>query len=162
MRIERIIYRPIGIIYSSFKNIEGVPIQPAGANGIKGRIKLFKKYSDGLMNLEGFSHIILIYHFHLSRGYSLKVIPFLRDQEQGVFATRAPMRPNQIGISVVKVNKVQKNIIDISNVDIVNGTPLLDIKPYAGFFDNVKDEKIGWLSGNIYDINKIKSDKRFK
>ncbi|MFZ0455648.1 MAG: tRNA (N6-threonylcarbamoyladenosine(37)-N6)-methyltransferase TrmO [Ignavibacteriaceae bacterium] len=161
MKVNQIIYKPIGIVYSPFKSIEGVPIQPAGADGIKGKIKIYTKYSEGLMNLGGFSHIILIYHFHLSKGYSLKVIPFLKDQEQGVFATRAPKRPNQIGISVVKVNNIHENIIDISNVDIVDGTPLLDIKPYAGFFDNVKNEKNGWLSGKSRDVNKIKSDKRF-
>ncbi len=157
-----IIYKPIGIIHSPFKNIEGVPIQPAGANGIKGKVKVYKKYLKGLMNLEGFSHIILIYHFNLSKGYSLKVIPFLLDTEQGVFATRAPKRPNQIGISVVKVEKIQENIIDIMNIDVVDGTPLLDIKPYASLFDNVKNEKMGWLSGKINDVHKIKSDKRFK
>lgn len=157
-----IIYKPIGIIYSPFKNTEGVPIQPAGADGIKGKVKVYKKYSNGLMNLIGFSHIILIYHFHLSNGYSLKVIPFLKDREQGVFATRAPKRPNQIGISIVKVENIKENIINISNVDIVDRTPLLDIKPYASFFDNVKDERNGWLSGKINDIYNIKSDKRFK
>ncbi len=162
MKVNQTIFKPIGIINSPFKSIKGVPIQPAGANGIKGRIKLFKKYSEGLKNLEGFSHIILIYHFHLSKGYSLKVIPFLKNQEQGVFATRAPKRPNQIGISVVKIENIKDNIIEISNVDMVNGTPLLDIKPYASFFDNVKNEKIGWLAGKMNDINKIKADKRFK
>ena len=162
MKVNQIIYKPIGIIYSPFKSIEGVPIQPAGANGIKGKVKVYKKYLNGLMNLEGFSHIILLYHFHLSRGYSLKVIPFLKNQEQGVFATRAPKRPNQIGISVVKINKIEGNIINISNIDIINGTPLIDIKPYASFFDNVKNEKNGWLSQNINNVNKIKSDKRFK
>ena len=115
-----------------------------------------------MKNLEGFSNIILIYHFHKSKGYSLKVIPFLKNSEQGVFATRASKRPNQIGISVVKVTKIKENIIDITNVDIVNGTPLLDIKPYASLFDNVKNEKIGWLSEKIKNIHKIKSDKRFK
>jgi tRNA (adenine37-N6)-methyltransferase len=160
--VNQIIYKPIGIIYSPFKSIEGVPIQPAGADGIKGKIKLYKKYSNGLMNIGGFSHIILLYHFHLSKEYSLRIIPFLKNQEQGVFATRAPKRPNQIGISVVKIDKLEGNIINISNVDIVNGTPLLDIKPYAGLFDNVKNEKIGWLAKNINDVQKIKSDKRFK
>jgi tRNA-Thr(GGU) m(6)t(6)A37 methyltransferase TsaA len=162
MKVNQIIYKPIGIIYSPFKTIEGVPVQPAGANGIKGKIKVYKKYLDGLLNLEGFSHIILIYHFHLSKGYSLKVIPFLKDKEQGVFATRAPKRPNQIGISVVKIEKIEQNYIDISNVDIVNGTPLLDIKPYASFFDNVKNEKNGWLTGKRGEAQKIRSDKRFK
>ena len=162
MKVNQIIYKPIGIINSPFKSIEGVPIQPVGANGIKGIIKVYKKYSKGLINLEGFSHIILLYHFHLSDGYSLKVFPFLKDKEQGVFATRAPRRPNQIGISIVKIEKIKENIINISNVDIVDGTPLLDIKPYASFFDNVKNERNGWLSGKIKDIKKIKSDKRFK
>ena len=162
MKENKIIYKPIGVIYSPFKSIEGIPIQPAGANGIKGKVKVYKKYLNGLINLEGFSHIILLYHFHLSNGYSLKVIPFLKNQEQGVFATRAPKRPNQIGISVVKIDKIEGNIINISNVDIINGTPLLDIKPFASFFDNVKNEKNGWLFEKINDVNKIKSDKRFK
>ena len=162
MKNTKIIYKPIGIIYSPFNSIEGVPIQPAGANGIKGNIKLYKKYSKGLMNLDGFSHIILIYHFHLSKRYSLRVTPFLKNVEQGVFATRAPKRPNQIGISVVKIEKIEGNLIFVKNIDIINGTPLLDIKPYASFFNNVKNEKIGWLSGNINNIQKIKSDKRFK
>ena len=162
MKVNQIIYKPIGVIYSPFKSIEGIPIQPAGANGIKGKVKVYKKYLNGLINLEGFSHIILLYHFHLSNGYSLKVIPFLKNQEQGVFATRAPKRPNQIGISMVKIDKIEGNIINISNVDILNGTPLLDIKPFASFFDNVKNEKNGWLFEKINDVNKIKSDKRFK
>jgi tRNA (adenine37-N6)-methyltransferase len=162
VRIKGIKYKPIGVIHSPFKNIEGVPVQPAAANGIKGRIELYKEYLQGLINLQGFSHLILIYHFHLSKGYSLKVIPFLFDKEQGVFATRAPKRPNPIGISVVKVEKIRENIIDIANVDIVDGTPLLDIKPYVSFFENVKNEKIGWLSGKKNNINKIKSDDRFK
>ncbi len=161
MNSKRIIYKPVGIIHSPFKNIEGVPIQPAAANGIKGRIELYKKYTQGLLGLGGFSHIILIYHLHLSKDYSLKVIPFLLDSEQGVFATRAPKRPNPIGISVVKVERIRRNIIDIANVDIVEGTPLLDIKPYASSFDNVKNEKIGWLSERIKDVNNVRSDNRF-
>jgi len=161
MKVNQIIYKPIGIIYSPFKNIEGVPIQPAGANGIKGKIKVYKKYSKGLMNLEGFSHIILLYNFHLSNGYSLKVIPFLHNSEQGVFATRAPRRPNPIGISVVKLTKIKNNVIEVEDVDIVDGTPLLDIKPYASIFDNIKNEKIGWLSEKRNDVANIKSDNRF-
>jgi tRNA (adenine37-N6)-methyltransferase len=162
MQDNRIIYKPIGLIFSPFKNIEGVPVQPAGAEGVKGKVKVYSKYAAGLMDLEGFSHIILIYHFHLSKGYSLKVVPFLQDSEYGIFATRAPKRPNHIGISVVKVEKIKDNYIDVTNIDIVDGTPLLDIKPYVGFFDNVKDEKNGWLSEKSGDINGIRSDKRFK
>ena len=162
MKSSSIIFKPIGIIHSPFKNIEGVPIQPASAEGVKGKVILYKKFADGLKNLDGFSHIILIYHFHLSKGYSLKVIPFLHNKEQGIFATRAPKRPNQIGISVVKIEKINKNIIEVSNIDVVDGTPLLDIKPFISSFDNVKNEKSGWLKDKIKNERKIKADKRFK
>ena len=162
MQGNRIIYKPIGIIYSPFKNIEGVPIQPAGAEGIKGQVKVYSKYAEGLADLEGFSHLILLYHFHLSKGYSLKVVPFLQNTEHGVFATRAPKRPNHIGISVVKLEKTDGNLIYVENIDIVDGTPLLDIKPYVSFFDNVKDERTGWLSERIKDPGEARSDDRFK
>lgn len=162
MQGNRIIYKPIGIIYSPFKVIEGVPVQPAGAEGIGGRVKVYSKYADGLLDLDRFSHIILVYHFHLSKGYSLKVVPFLHDTEQGIFATRAPKRPNHIGISVVRIDKIEGNSIDVTNIDIVDGTPLLDIKPYVSIFDNVKDEKNGWLSDKLSNMNEIRSDDRFK
>ena len=162
MQGNKIIYKPIGIIYSPFKDIEGIPVQPAGAEGIRGRVKVYSKYADGLSGLDRFSHIILIYHFHLSKGYSLKVVPFLQDTEQGIFATRAPKRPNHIGLSVVKIDEIKGNCIDVTNIDIVDGTPLLDIKPYVSIFDNVKDEKNGWLSDKLRNIHEIRSDNRFK
>ena len=143
MKSSLIIFKPIGKIHSPFKNIEGIPIQPAAAEGIKGKVILYKKFTDGLKNLEGFSHIILIYHFHLSKGYSLKVIPFLHNKEQVIFATMAPKRPNHIGISIVKLERINENTIEVSNIDIVDGTPLLDIKPYVNYFDNIKNEKSG-------------------
>jgi tRNA (adenine37-N6)-methyltransferase len=162
MQDDRIIFEPIGTIFSPFKDIEGVPVQPAGADGIRGKVEVYSRYAEGLKGLKGFSHIILIYHFHRSKGYSLLVKPFLQDSIQGVFATRAPKRPNRIGISVVKIGKIRDNIIDVVNMDIVDGTPLLDIKPYVSFFDNVKNEKNGWLSHITGDINKIRADGRFK
>ena len=162
MQDDKIIFEPIGTIFSPFKDIEGVPVQPAGADGIRGKVEVYSRYAEGLKGLKGFSHIILIYHFHRSKGYSLLVKPFLQDSIQGVFATRAPKRPNRIGISVVKIRKIRDNIIDVVNMDIVDGTPLLDIKPYVSFFDNVKNEKNGWLSHITGDINKIRADGRFK
>ena len=162
MKSSLIIFKPIGKIHSPFKNIEGIPIQPAAAEGIKGKVILYKKFTDGLKNLEGFSHIILIYHFHLSKGYSLKVIPFLHNKEQVIFATMAPKRPNHIGISIVKLERINENTIEVSNIDIVDGTPLLDIKPYVSYFDNVKNEKSGWLNYKIKNLRKTKADKRFK
>jgi tRNA (adenine37-N6)-methyltransferase len=160
--MQEIMYKTIGIIHTPFKDIEGMPIQPSGAKGIAGTVEINPEYVEGLQDLEGFSHIFLIYHFHLSKDYSLKVKPFLDDKPRGVFATRAPRRPNPIGISVVRLLKIERNILHIEDVDIVDGTPLLDIKPYVPEFDVQKVEKIGWLSQKIKKARRVKSDKRFK
>jgi tRNA-Thr(GGU) m(6)t(6)A37 methyltransferase TsaA len=159
--MKGIAYMPIGVIHSPFNNIEGMPIQPAGAKGIAGTVEIEHEYCDGLKDIEGFSHIILLYHFHLSKGYSLEVRPFMDDKLHGVFATRAPNRPNPIGISVVKLVRVQHCTLHIEGVDIIDGTPLLDIKPFVPEFDVVKAERIGWLSQKIAKIYEAKADKRF-
>ena len=155
-------YRPIGVIRTPLKDIEGTPIQPTGGKGIKGTIKIQDEFVEGLSDLDGFSHIILIYHLHLSKKYKLKVIPFLDDKLHGVFATRAPKRPNPIGLSIVKLNKIIDNILYIENIDIVNGTPLLDIKPYINEKIDLKYVKLGWLTGKLEKFKKTKADKRFK
>ena len=139
-----------------------MPIQASGALGIKGTVELFTEYSAGLKDIDGFSHIILVYHFHLSRKYALEVKPFLDEETHGVFAMRAPARPNPIGISVVRLLGIEKNILHIEDVDIVDGTPLLDIKPYVPDFDWRKAERIGWLSDKAQRAGKHKSDTRFK
>lgn len=154
MEEKELTYKPIGIIHSQYTSVEGVPIQPSGAEGIEGVVEVFDEFSDGLKSLDGFSHIILIYHFHIANGFQLEVIPFLDKKSHGILATRAPNRPNPIGMSVVKLKKVEKNKIYIENVDIIDGTPLLDIKPYASFFDNVVNEKNGWLSGMKHYLKK--------
>jgi len=159
---QEIKYNPIGIIHSPFKEIEGVPIHPRGAKGIVGLIKIRKELEGGLRDLDGFSHIILLYHFHLSKDYSLSIVPFLDDTPHGVFATRAPKRPNPIGLSVVKLIKIEKNILHIENIDIVDGTPLLDIKPYIKEFKDSEKVRIGWLTEKANKIKNIKADKRFK
>lgn len=161
--MKEINYKPIGIIHTPFKNIEGMPIQPSGAEGVKGVVELEPEYSDGLKDIEGFSHIILIFHFHLSKGFSLIVKPFIDNKRHGVFATRAPRRPNQIGISIVKLIKVEGSKLYIENIDVVDGTPLLDIKPYIPKFDEQTGNiKIGWLTGKAEKVHQIKADKRFK
>lgn len=162
-KIKSVTFNPIGIIHSPFKDLEGMPIQPVGAQGIKGEIHLKKEYEDGLKDLEGFSHIILIYHFHLSKGYTLELEPFLDNKKRGIFATRAPRRPNPIGLSVVRLDKIKGNVIHISNVDIVNDTPLLDIKPYIPYLDRFDDEKLklGWFEDKYEETVNKKSDKRF-
>jgi len=155
-------YRPIGVIKSPFKDPKGMPIQPVGAKGISGTIEMQPEYEDGLKDLDGFSHIILIYHFHLSEGYSLQVKPFLDDTPRGIFAIRAPRRPNPIGVSVVRLEKIEGTTLYISNVDIVDGTPLLDIKPCVPHFDCLEDVRIGWLAGRANRAVGKKSDERFK
>jgi len=162
MRIKEIKYRPIGIIHSPFMQINGMPIQPSGARGIKGTIEIKKPFTSGLKDLDGFSHIILIYHFHLTKGFSLKVIPFLDKVSRGLFSTRVHMRPNPIGISVVRLLKVKDSRLFVENIDIIDGTPLLDIKPYVSKFDNAVREKTGWLTKTAHKSKRTRSDERFK
>jgi tRNA-Thr(GGU) m(6)t(6)A37 methyltransferase TsaA len=156
-----IIYRPIGAIHSPFKEPLDVPIQSACARDIEGTVEVFPEYSEGLADLEGFSHVILVYHFHLSKGHLLKVKPYLDDKLRGVFATRAPARPNPIGISIVRLLRVEGGELYVRDVDIVDGTPLLDIKPYVPEFDLRNADKIGWLSGRIDRLNKARDDGSF-
>jgi tRNA-Thr(GGU) m(6)t(6)A37 methyltransferase TsaA len=160
--MEKIEYKPIGIIRSPFKDTKGMPIQPTGAKGVKGRVVIEPEYVGGLKDIEGFSHIILIYHFHLSKSYSLEVKPFMDDKLHGVFATRAPRRPNPIGLSVVRLIRMEGRTLHVEDVDIADGTPLLDIKPFVPKFDVVKVERIGWLSKKACKAGKAKADGRFR
>lgn len=159
---EEIIYKPIGYIRTPFKTIDKMPIQPCGAMQAKGTIALDPELVPGLVDISGFSHLILIYHFHLVKGHRLYVVPFMDDQPHGIFATRAPLRPNPIGMSIVKLVKVENNLLHIEGVDMVDGTPLLDIKPFFTKYDNRSDAMAGWLENKTnLDIVKIKSDLRF-
>ena len=158
---REITYKPIGVIRTPFKSPVGVPIQPSAGRGIKGLVEVFPEYAEGLKDLEGFSHIILIYHFHLVKKSSLRVVPYMDDELRGVFATRAPARPNPIGISVVKLVKIEKNRLYIEDIDIVDGTPLLDIKPYVPEFDYRPKVRIGWLEKRIKKLKEMRDDGRF-
>jgi len=135
------------MVHTPFKTRDdGAPIQPSRAKGAKGTVTIREDLVDGLADLDGFSHITLIFHFHLSQDYELKVIPYLDTVRRGVFATRAPRRPNQIGLSVVRLTKIEGNVLYIENVDILDGTPLLDIKPFVpGFVEPDEDVRKGWL-----------------
>lgn len=157
----KVTYTQIGIIRSPFGSPEGTPIQPKGALGVPGTVEVFPEYAEGLKDLEGFSHIILVYHFHLVKSSSLTVRPYMDDETHGVFATRAPKRPNPIGISVVRLERVEGNVLHIRDVDVVDGTPLLDIKPYVPEFDVRGVERIGWLEEKIRRLSKAKDDGRF-
>ena len=154
-------YRPIGVIHSPFKDVRGTPIQPKAAEGARGVVEVYPEYAEGLKDLEGFSHVILLYHFHLVKGYKLLVKPYMDDELRGVFATRAPARPNPIGISVVKLSKIEGNLLHVENLDVVDGTPLLDIKPYVPEFDSFNAERIGWLARRIHRLPRARDDGRF-
>lgn len=154
--------KPIGIIHTPFTKLEGMPIQPKGAVGIRGTIELFDEYHAGLKDLDGFSHIILLYHFHRSHGFKLQVVPFMDSELRGLFATRAPKRPNPIGISVVQLDKIENGVLHIQNVDIIDDTPLLDIKPYVPEFDSPQNIRTGWVRQARKTVSSRKSDDRFK
>ena len=152
---------PIGIIKTPFNDLKGMPIQPSGAVGTQGTIVLNKEYEQGLKDLDGFSHIILLYHFHQSKGYNLIVKPFMDDHKRGLFSTRAPKRPNPIGLSIVQLIKIQGNLLTIKGIDVLNGTPLIDIKPYVPKFDAKEVTAVGWLESNQEKSEFLKSDDRF-
>jgi len=156
-----ITYKSIGIVHSPFKKPKGTPIQPRAARGIEGTVEIFPEYEKGLKDIEGFSHIILICHFHLSKTFSLEIKPYMEDKLHGLFATRAPSRPNPIGLSVVRLVKVKGYKLYIKDIDIVDGTPLLDIKPYIPEFGSEDIIKKGWLENNIGRLPDSKDDGRF-
>jgi tRNA-Thr(GGU) m(6)t(6)A37 methyltransferase TsaA len=159
--VGEITFRPIGIIHTPFKESKGTPIQPSSGKGVVGTVEVFEQYVQGLRDLDGFSHITLIYHFHLSGPHSLLVTPFMDDKQRGVFATRAPRRPNAIGISVVCLVRVDGNVLHVQDLDIIDGTPLLDIKPYVPGFDQREVWKTGWLEKRISKLSSSRDDGRF-
>jgi len=154
--LKEIVYRPIGIIHTPFRGIDGTPHQPTAGKDVEGMIEIQPEYAEGLSDLEGFSHIILIYHFHLSIDYSLKIKPFRHDHIRGVFATRSPRRPNPIGLSIVRLVKIDGGKIYVKDLDVVDGTPLLDIKPFIPE-DRQRALRIGWLSERVTSACRRKS-----
>jgi len=144
---ETIVYRPIGIVHSPFTQPEGTPIQPSRAPDVEGTVEVFAEFAEGLADLDGFSHVILLCHLHATTGFRLKVVPFLDTQLRGVFATRAPTRPNPIALSVVRLLGIDNGVLSIRGLDLLDGTPVLDIKPYVGDFDRPTGARFGWLEG---------------
>jgi tRNA-Thr(GGU) m(6)t(6)A37 methyltransferase TsaA len=153
-------YTPIGFVRSPFTSTEGMPVQPSRAKGVRGSVEVLPQFTAGLDDLAGFSHVVLLCHFHRSRRYSLKVVPFLDTERRGVFATRAPARPNPIGLSVVRLLEVKESTLSIENVDLIDGTPLLDIKPYVREFDEPTQARFGWLEAALR--RDVTSDDRFE
>ena len=159
--MAEIAYKPIGVVRSPFKEPKGTPIQPPAAEGAAGTVELFPEYVEGLKDLGGFSHIILLYHFHLSKKSPLSVKPFMDDEVHGVFAMRGPSRPNPIGLSIVRLVGIEGYVLHIRDVDIVDGTPVLDIKPYVPQFDARDVERIGWLAKRVHKLPTTQDDGRF-
>ncbi|ETR69637.1 MAG: hypothetical protein OMM_09426 [Candidatus Magnetoglobus multicellularis str. Araruama] len=153
---------PIGMIFSPHQSVENMPIQPIGALGIEGQIQVHEKYAEGLQDLDGFSHIYLVYYFHAARRTALLIQPFMDTQTRGVFATRSPLRPNHIGISIVRLKKRENNRLFVLDIDILDQTPLLDIKPFIHQFDCVENSTSGWLKASDQEIKNKRSDNRFK
>ncbi|MDD2251999.1 MAG: tRNA (N6-threonylcarbamoyladenosine(37)-N6)-methyltransferase TrmO [Dehalococcoidales bacterium] len=138
-------YSPIGIAHSRFTEMKNTPVQGAFAPQATGEIEVFEEYRDGLKDLDTFTHIILLYHFHLSQGYDLVSEPQIEDDPHGVFSMRVNRRPNAIGFSVVKLDRIDGNILHVSEFDILDGTPILDIKPFVNMMDNRPDASNGWV-----------------
>lgn len=151
-------FKPIGVIHSEHIHPEETPIQSLYARGCQGRVVVDHEFSGGLKDIEGFSHVYLLYHLHRAGKPLLMVKPFLQDVERGVFATRSPQRPNPIGISVVQLIRREDNVLYVDGLDILDGTPLLDVKPYISRFDHIVTERNGWQD----DVNEETAQQRGK
>ncbi len=160
--IEKIVYRPIGVIHSPFTETKGTPIQARVSMDNEATAEVFEEFADGLKDLDGFSHIILIFHFHRSRKARLHQVPFMDDTERGVFSIRSPSRPNPIGLSIVRLVAVEGNSIRFRGVDMLEGTPLLDIKPFVPEMDGYDDVKTGWLKKRSARLPRTRDDGRFE
>ncbi len=155
-------FHPIGVIRTPYGETSGIPIQGVFGPESKGTVEVFEPFAEGLADIEGFSHLYLIYVFHRSEGYRLKVKPYMDDRERGLFAVRAPKRPNAVGLSVVRLDRREGRILHISEVDMLDETPLLDIKPFVPRFDHRENARVGWMEEAFRreDHRKV-SDDRF-
>ena len=159
--MEEIRLRPIGIIHSPFTSPRGTPIQSSAGPDVRATVEVYPEYSEGLQDLEGFSHLILLFYCHRVNKFNLKVFPFMDSVPRGVFATRAPSRPNSIGLSIVRLLSRSENILTIQEVDILDGAPLLDIKPYIEDFDVRRHTRKGWLEHKVGRLHKTRDDSPF-
>lgn len=156
-----IAFKPIGVLHSPFTDPAQMPAQPSSAAGVIGYAHIDPDFVGGLLDLDGFSHLILLYHFHRTQRQDLIVTPFFDHAPHGIFATRAPTRPNPIGLSVVELEAVDGATLHLRNVDFLDGTPLLDIKPYIPAFDHPAPVRTGWLAASPDEISRKRSDDRF-
>lgn len=153
-------FTPIGFAKSQYKTIENMPIQGSNIADNTGELIILPEFIDGLKDLDGFSHIYVIFHLNKSTSSALQVIPFLDDKPHGIFATRSPKRPNPIGLTIVEITNIEKGAIFVKGLDLIDNTPILDIKPYIQAFDNIQNTKDGWYV-NGKDPKQTLSDDRF-
>ncbi|NLV15947.1 MAG: tRNA (N6-threonylcarbamoyladenosine(37)-N6)-methyltransferase TrmO [Syntrophomonadaceae bacterium] len=151
----------IGIIKTPFTELQGMPIQPAGAREVLGEVIVHPELTEGLRDLDGFSHIYLIYHLHKVVDTRLTVIPFMDKTPHGVFATRSPVRPSRLGLSIVELLKVEENRLTVRGADMLDGSPLIDIKPYIAAFDCPANASSGWMTATRGEVGNKRSDDRF-
>ena len=159
--MESVVFSPVGVVHSPHKELAGMPVQPPAAADFTGEIELLPEFAEGLLDIDGFSHLMVFYHLHKSAGPLLSATPFLDTKPHGVFASRIPRRPNPLGFSVVRLLSREGYVLKIGNVDILDGTPVLDIKPYVAEFDAYSDAASGWFAGKLSGISEKRSDDRF-
>ena len=155
--MEPVTYTPIGVVRSPFTEAQGMPLQSVAAGDVHGRIELLPSLAAGLDDLDGFSHLHVVTHLHRSAPGGLVVKPFLDDQRRGVFATRSPRHPNPIGLSVVRLLAVRGAVLEVSGLDLLDGTPVLDIKPYVPAFDAIAAERTGWLEAAAARVHEVRA-----
>ena len=153
-------FHPIGYAKTPFEEVDNVPLQSAGISSEIAELVIHEEYVQGLDDLDGFSHIYVLFHIHKAKGVALKVKPFLDTQDRGIFATRSPTRPNPIGLSIVEIDHIEGQRIFVKGIDLLNDTPIIDIKPYIQSFDNIKGTKDGWYEQGL-DPKQTRSDNRF-
>ena len=155
--MDPISYTPIGIVHTPFTTPVGMPVQSVAAAGVAGTIELDPQWEEGLKDLATFSHLVLLTHLHQVTSYSLEVVPFLDDRPHGIFATRSPRRPNPIGLSIVRLVRIAGCTLHVEDVDLVDGTPLLDIKPFVPALDNRETERIGWFADRLDRLQSVRA-----
>ena len=157
-----IVCRPIGIVHSRFESVEGMPIQTVAAPQEVAQLEIFSEFLPGLRDVEHFEYLIVLTHLHRAEQERLDVVPFMDQQSHGIFATRAPVRPNRIGFSIIKLESVQGNRLHFSGNAMMNQTPVLDIKPYVPRLDVRDTNRIGWFADRVDQLVNMKSDTRMR
>ena len=159
--MDSITFTPIGVVHSPYSEPAGMPIQTVAAPGVAGTVVLDPAYASGLNDIGGFSHLWLLVYLHRMQGYALEVTPYMDDKPHGLFATRSPRRPNPIGLSLVRLVRVEGATLHIEDIDLLDGTPVLDIKPYIPRLDDRDAERTGWYAANVHKVSQVKADGRF-